>query len=226
MVLPGFSCGGPGIETANLDLAELRVRGAVERLAILASGRSLGLLTALLFTATALSGLAISATGAVMSTVRPEIRGQAGGWAQAGNIGAGMLGGGAGVWMASFCGLPVLAVAAVSAMFLPALAALWIVEKPHPPLPARRLFGDLGRDIGHLLCSWRTCMGLLFFLSPVGAGAVAGLISSVAPDYHAPTSEIAWVTGAGGGLLLAAGGLIGGFPGSTELAISAAERGG
>jgi len=52
---------------------------------------------------------------------------------------------------------------------------------------------------------------LLFFLSPVGAGAVAGLISSVSPDYHAPNSEVAWVTGAGGGLLLAAGGLIGGF---------------
>jgi PAT family beta-lactamase induction signal transducer AmpG len=180
-------------------------------LAILQSAGSLEWVTGLLFTAIALGGVATAATGAVMTTIRPEIRGQASGWTQVGNVGAGALGGGVGVWMASFCGLPVLAAAAAVVMLIPALAALWIVEKPHPRMPPRRLFAELGHDIWDLLRSRRTCVGLLFFLSPVGAGAVAGLISSVAPDYHASNAEVAWVTGAGGGLLLAMGGLLGGF---------------
>jgi MFS transporter, PAT family, beta-lactamase induction signal transducer AmpG len=180
-------------------------------LAILRSAGSLEWVTALLFTAIALGGVATAAIGAVMTTIRPETRGQASGWTQVGNVGAGALAGGAGVWMASFCGLPVLASAAAAVMLIPALAALWIVETPHPRTPPRRLFAELGRDLWGLLWSWRTAVGLLFFLSPVGAGAVAGLISSVGPDYHAPNAEVAWVTGAGGGFLLAMGSLMGGF---------------
>jgi MFS transporter, PAT family, beta-lactamase induction signal transducer AmpG len=52
---------------------------------------------------------------------------------------------------------------------------------------------------------------LAFFLSPVGAGAVQNLISSVGADYHATGTQVALVTGAVGGLLVALGALIGGW---------------
>jgi MFS family permease len=51
----------------------------------------------------------------------------------------------------------------------------------------------------------------MFFLSPAGIGAVTGLISSVGPDYHATGTEVAIVTGTGGGLLLALGAFVAGW---------------
>ncbi len=180
-------------------------------LAILLSPTSLVWVTILLFTAGALTNIASAAIGAVMSTVRAEVRGEASGWSQAGNIGAGTLGGGLGIWMAGFCGVPVLAAAFVLILLAPALAAYWIVETPYPHLPARVLFAALGRDVWDLLKSAPTLVALGFFFSPVGAGALTNLISSLGPDYHAPATEVAWVAGAGGGLLLAIGGLAGGF---------------
>jgi MFS family permease len=54
-------------------------------------------------------------------------------------------------------------------------------------------------------------VGLVFFASPVGAGAVGNLISSVGRDYHASGTEVAWVSGLGGSVLLALGAFAGGF---------------
>jgi MFS transporter, PAT family, beta-lactamase induction signal transducer AmpG len=180
-------------------------------LAILESSGSLQLLTILLLTSQIAASLGASTIGAVLTTVRPTLQGRASGWVQAANVGAGSLGGGAAIWLADNVGLSALAAAAVAALFLPTLAALRIVETPHPRMAARPLFSALFRDVRRLLWSWPTMVGLIFFLSPVGAGALGNLISSVGPDYHASTSEVAWVTGLGGGLLLAMGGVLGGF---------------
>jgi hypothetical protein len=51
----------------------------------------------------------------------------------------------------------------------------------------------------------------VFFLSPVGSGAITNLISSVGPDYHASDAQVAWVSGLAGGLLSALGCLMGGW---------------
>ncbi len=66
-------------------------------------------------------------------------------------------------------------------------------------------------DLRAVFWSPRALIGLLFFLSPVTSGAVANLISSVGPDYHAPDSEVLWITGIAGGLLSAAGAFMGGY---------------
>jgi hypothetical protein len=52
---------------------------------------------------------------------------------------------------------------------------------------------------------------MVFFCSPVGAGAVGNLISAVGPDYHASNAVVAWVSGIGGSVLLGIGSLAGGF---------------
>lgn len=192
-------------------LASYILAALASGLAILLSAGSLTWVTILLFAAGALTNIASAAIGAVMSTVRAEVRGQASGWTQAGNIGAGTLAGGFGIWLASYSGIPGLAAVFVVILLAPVLAAFRIVERPFPHMPAGGLFAALGRDIWNLLKSAPTLVGLVFFLSPVGAGALTNLISSVGPDYHATASEVAWVAGAGGGLLLALGGLVGGF---------------
>jgi predicted MFS family arabinose efflux permease len=73
------------------------------------------------------------------------------------------------------------------------------------------LIKALSRDVWDVLHSRATMIGLVFFLSPVGSGAVTYLISSVGPDYHASDAQVAWVSGVLGGLLSALGCLIGGL---------------
>jgi MFS family permease len=172
---------------------------------------SLPQLTALLFAGNIVSMLLSSSCGAVLTTIHPTARGRASGWYNAGNLGGGALGAGVAIWLAGFTPLFGLAFASAAMVFLPALAALAIFEEPSPRLAPSRLFGALGRDVWQLLRAPATWAGLVFFLSPVGSAAVANLISSVGPDYHASDGQVAWVSGIAGGLLSAAGCMLGGY---------------
>jgi MFS transporter, PAT family, beta-lactamase induction signal transducer AmpG len=187
------------------------VSGLLAWVAIHLSSGSLPLLTLVLFIGTVAITLLNSANGGLMSGVRPEMRGRAGGFYQAGNLGAGALGGGGLIWLADRVSLGWLAF--LTALFItgPALATLWIKEAPPPKAAIGAQFSALFHDVKDVLSSGRTWLGLAFFLSPVGAGAVSNLISSVGADYRATGTQVAFVTGAGGGLLIALGALIGGW---------------
>ena len=184
--------------------------------ATLLAGGSLSLLTILLFLASAASGLLSSAGGTLLSMLLPTVQGRASGWYQGGNLGGGAVGGGVAIWLAGVANLPVLSLGVFLLVAGPVVAALWIEEGPRPrerhgavSIPA--LFKPLLRDLRAVFWSPRVLLGLVFFLSPAGSGAVANLISSVGPDYHAPDVEVLWITGIAGGLLSAVGALIGGY---------------
>lgn len=179
--------------------------------AIALPGLSLAQLTVLLLAGNVVVMLMSSANGAVLTTLNPIYRGRASGWYQAGNLGGGALGAGAAIWIADKIPLPLLALGSGAIVFLPALAALRIVEEPRPKLPIRPLFRAMTRDVWDVLRAPATWMGLAFFLSPVGSAAIANLISSVGPDYHASDAQVAFVSGIAGGLLSALGCVIGGF---------------
>ncbi|HVW11853.1 MAG TPA: MFS transporter [Bryobacteraceae bacterium] len=169
------------------------------------------MLTALLFLANALTGLLSSACGALLTAMPENLRGHASGWYQAGNVGGGALAGGSVIWLADHASLGVVAGAVAAAMVLPSLAALLVAEPP----PVRRAMGPLlagmAHDLGDLLRSRRTWLGLAFFLSPVGTAAVSNLISSVGPDYRASGNEVALITGVVSGLLSSLACFLGGI---------------
>jgi MFS family permease len=152
-----------------------------------------------------------SANGALMSTVEPSVRGRAGGWCQAGNIGAGSLLGGALIWLSDRVPLPLLALAAAAMIFVPAPAVLLIHETPLPRLAPKPLFTALFRDVWLVLSGRRTWLGLVFFCAPAGTGALSNLISSVGPDYHASGDLVASITGVGGAVLMGIGCALGGW---------------
>ena len=179
--------------------------------AVLESAGSLALLTTLLVAGNVTITWVTAAVGALLSTLNPGVRGQASGWTQAGGVGAGSLAGGAMIWLADAVSLPLLAAICAGLIFLPALAALQVVESSLPRLTAGPLFSALFRDVRDVLWSWRTLVGLFFFLSPVGAAAVGNLISSVGPDFHASAAEVAWITGAAGGVFTGLGAAFGGY---------------
>jgi MFS transporter, PAT family, beta-lactamase induction signal transducer AmpG len=191
---------------ASCALMSLCIFGAV-----LESAGSLPLLMALLVAAQVFATFSAPAIGALLTTLSPLVRGRASGWHQVGNIGAGALAGGAAIWMADRISLPVLALLCAAITFLPALAALWIIETPHPRLAPGPLFSAMFHDLRELLWSWKTMVGLVFLASPIGAGALGNLMSSLGPDFHAAASEVALVTGLGGSVLIGLGAFCGGF---------------
>lgn len=172
---------------------------------------SLPFLTVLLFIAAAVSGLISTACGALMTTLSTEVRGQGGGWYNAGNLGGGAVGGGLVIWLADRMTLPLLGASVAAIMFLPMLSALLIRESARGRVEVLPQLKNMLRDMWEVLKSPRTLTGLIFFLSPVGSAAVSNLISGVGPDYHASDNEVMWVAGLAGGLLCALGSLIGGY---------------
>ncbi len=184
---------------------------ACSGLAVLFLPLSLALLTALLFLGSAFAGLMSTACGALMTAFHPDLRGEASGWYQAGNLGAGAVGSGLVIWLADRISLPLLAAIIAAFIFTPMLSALLLREDPRPKVPFGPLLSHLFHDIREVLRSPRTLTGLIFFLSPVGSAAVGNLISGVGPDYHASSEEVMWVSGIAGGLLSALGSLIGGY---------------
>ncbi len=188
------------------------------------------------FAAQVFAGLISSANGGLMATLLTDAqRGKAGGWYNAGNLGAGGL--------ATFVALQLIGhdytdatvggvVAAM--MFLPSLAALAIDEPGRVVIQDfSTAFLNLLREIKGVLLTRSGITGLLLCLSPVGTAALANYFSGIASSYvaHDLAGELAklppaaasklldakvlelltFVSGPVGVVLIAIGAFIGGF---------------
>ncbi len=209
-----------GLRRRTWILISAPAAGVLCAIAILLAGGALPLLTTILFVASAIAVLQSTVNGTLLTELDPAVRGRASGWVQAGNLGAGAIGGGVAIWLAGVASIPVLAVCIFLLIVGPAAAALLIQEAPQEAqhgdsgsfgASLRATFGPLWRDLRGTFLAPRTWFGLIFFLSPVGCGALANLISSMGPDYRATDSEVLWVTGIASGLLSAAGAFAGGY---------------
>jgi PAT family beta-lactamase induction signal transducer AmpG len=200
-----------GLSRKTWLLGSCALVAACSGLAVLLISKSLAVVTALLFLSTAFAGLISTSCGTLLTTLPASERGTAGGWYNAGNLGAGALGASVTIWLADRVSAPWLATFVVAFSFLPMLGALAIREEQRSSPGLGVLLGNMFRDVREMARSPRTLTGLLFFLSPVGSAAVMNLISGVGPDFHASNAEVMWITGAAGGLLCALGCLIGGY---------------
>jgi MFS transporter, PAT family, beta-lactamase induction signal transducer AmpG len=141
-------------------------------------------------------------------------KGRAGGWFQAGNLGGGGLGGGAGLLMARHLPAPWMAGAILGAVCLLCAAGLLFV--PEPPAAHRegslgRGLVNVGRDLWSVARARAGILALILCILPIGSGAASGLWSAVADDWRASANTVAVVTGVLGGLLSAVGCLLGGW---------------
>jgi len=173
------------------------------------------------FTATL---LAMAVESLMAATVPDALRGQAGGWSQAGNLGGQGLGGGLSLWLIQNYGLSDAASgAALGALcVLCCLALLW-VDDSRPLLKVQGhveaaghlgLAGSvkaIGSDLWGLLRSRIGILALLICLLPIGSGAAQNLWSPIAEEWHASANVVAFVTGAMSGLISALGCLAGGW---------------
>ena len=175
---------------------------------------SLSTLTAVSFLANVAVTFLGMATDSLMAyATPPELKGRAGGWFQAGNLGGVGLGGGAGLWLAQRVPNS-LAAATLAVACLACCLALCFVREPVSTVRSERVGRTLGNVFKDLWVVARSRLGFLALflcLLPIGSGAASNLWAAVAGDWHATAETVALVTGVIGGLLSAAGCLAGGW---------------
>jgi MFS family permease len=176
---------------------------------------SLGLLTEVVL----ISNFAVTfvgmATDSLMAYATPiDLKGRAGGWFQAGNLGGSGLGGGAGLVLARNLHAPWMAGAVLAVSCLLCCFALAFV--PEPPSTHReshlgRTLINVGKDMWDVAKSRLGFLAIFLCFLPIGSGAASGLWSAVAEEWHASPNTVALVTGVMGGIVSAAGCLLGGW---------------
>jgi PAT family beta-lactamase induction signal transducer AmpG len=169
---------------------------------------------ALAFAGQAVSGLVNSCNGGLLAATLPdELRGRAGGYLNAGNLGGAALGGWLTLSMAEdyHCAPLTIALAFGALMIAPSLLALTFREPPRVVRAARIVFGEMARDVSRVARSRPGWTGILFCLSPVGTAALMNYFAALPTDFHATPRMVAFVNGPVNGLVTAAGALIGGW---------------
>ena len=144
----------------------------------------------------------------------PELKGRAGGWFQAGNLGGAGIGGGAGLWLAQRLPSPWMAGAILAGACL--LCSVGLVFLPEPvstirDAAFRKTFVNLAKDLWGVARSRMGFLALFLCFLPIGSGAASNLWSAVAADWSASADTVALVTGVVGGILYGGGCLIGGW---------------
>ena len=172
----------------------------------------LGAVTAALFVANAAVATSSAAVDALMATTLPDARkGAAAGWSMAGNLGGSGVGGALALMLTQHLPAPVVAVVLSSLALATGIPATLLKEASAPAHPVGRAILALLREMWRTARSTQGWTGLVVCLGPAGAGAAAGLFSAFASDYRASEHVVAVVNGLLGGLVSAAGCVLGGY---------------
>ena len=155
------------------------------------------------------------ATDSLMAYGTPaDLKGRAGGWFQAGNLGGAGLGGGAGLWLAQRLPEPWMAGAILAGACLLCSFALLFLPEPVSTIrenTLRKTLLNVFKDLWSMTKARRGFLALFLCLLPIGSGGASNLWSAVAGDWQASANTVALVTGVLGGVLSAGGCLVGGW---------------
>lgn len=174
---------------------------------------SAGLLTLFVFISQVAANLIVVPVGGFMAkTIPEEMKGRAGGWYQAGNLGGEGLGGGAGIWLSSHFSYQT-ALIILSLTIVVCSMALWFVPQVQAEknILVKEKFRMMAVDIKSLLRSPVAIFTMVVILLPIGIGAATNLWSSVATDWKVKTDMVALVTGTLSAVACVMGSVTGGW---------------
>jgi MFS family permease len=175
----------------------------------------LTLMASVVFLTSLINTIIAMSTESLLAHDTPEhLKGRAGGWLQAGNLGGLGLGGGAGLWLAERLPDPWMAGTIIALACLLCSFALLYLKEPSIYIKAEnylKTLGNLNKDIWNLIKSRMGFLALFLCFLPLGTGAASSLWSSISNDWSASADTVALVIGVGGGILSAIGCLVGGW---------------
>ena len=176
---------------------------------------SLTLMAVIIFFLSLVNTIIAMSTESLAAHDTPEhLKGRAGGWLQAGNLGGLGLGGGAGLWLAEHLAEPWMAGGIIALACLLCTFGLLFLSEPTSFIKEKNYFktiGNLNKDIWTLVKSRMGFLALFLCFLPLGTGAASNLWSSVSNDWNASADTVAFIIGVGGGILSAIGCLMGGW---------------
>jgi len=144
----------------------------------------IGLVVILLTIASAFNQPISSAIGGLVASLVPNrMRGRTAGWSQAGVLGGGILAGAVMVWLVDRASAGIVALAAALLIALPALVVLRFDERPQPREDRLAHVRRVWRETTAMLKRREVWLGLIFFVSPIGAGALSNLFSAIATEF-------------------------------------------
>ncbi|MCB9207366.1 MAG: MFS transporter [Ignavibacteriales bacterium] len=158
--------------------------------------------------------IAMSTESLLAHDTPDNLKGRAGGWLQAGNLGGLGLGGGAGLWLAERLPDPWMAGGIIALACLFCSFGLLFLSEPTSFIREKnylKTIGNLNKDIWKLLKSRMGFLALFLCFLPIGSGAASNLWSSLSNDWSASADTVALVIGVLGGILAAIGCLVGGW---------------
>jgi hypothetical protein len=150
--------------------------------------------------------------GLMASMLAPVNRTRAAAWAQASNLGGGAIVSSLILLAAQHSTGAVWGVVAALLMIVPAVSVVGLQEPARVTSPGFRVHWRQVRSELHETClTPKNFFGLLLLIAPPGAGALIGLLPAIARDYGVGGFDVVWINGLGGGLLMAAGCMAGGW---------------
>ena len=162
----------------------------------------------------AVTFLCMATEGLMVYDVPEGLKGRAGGFFQAGNVGGMGFGGGLGLFLAQRLSATWMVTVILGILcFLCAFALLYFRD---PKITIReeglsKTYKNLWEDVWSTIKSKSGVLGMLLCFLTIGTGAASNLWSSIAKDWRVNADTVAVVTGVAGGLLSALGCLIGGW---------------
>jgi len=158
--------------------------------------------------------IAMATENLIAQDVPNELKGRAGGWLQAGNLGGFGVGGGAGIWLAQRISEPWISGAIIAFICLLCGLGLILLKEPVPFKREEKYIktiGNLSKDIWNLIKSRAGFLVLILCFLPIGSGAASNLWSSISKDWSASPDAVALAVGVVGGVSSAIGCLVGGW---------------
>lgn len=155
-----------------------------------------------------------AAIGGLAAGTPPGVKGRVGGYCQAGNLGGGAVGGGAGLWLAQHTTHLWVPGALLALVCILCCAGLLFVSEPVLTMRAKgigKTINNVFKDVWLTLKTNRGLLALVLNLVPLGTGAAGFLFASIAKEWRSGADTVALVTGILGGVSIIIGCLIGGW---------------
>jgi len=154
-------------------------------------------------------------TNSMMAYDTPEdMKGRAGGYLQAGNLGGAGLGGGAGLLLAHHLQAGWIPGAIIGLICALCSLGLFFVKEPQVTIRAEKIgksFINLLKDLWAMMRSRAGYMALFLCFLPLGTGSASNLWAAVAKGWNASADTVALATGVASGIITALGCLLGGW---------------